>query len=253
LILPFWTDDSPPAYIPSDAFAKVVLDLLQKGDETKLGASSSLDNIQALIGSDRSIFHRTLRALCDAARADTTGINDLAKFSKQLEVWFNHTMDRVSGAYKRHNQFVCFAIALVFTVALNVDTIKITRQLSKEATLRVALSEAAKSHLAVGLQAPSNGGEKDFNKTLAEVTDRTSELINLGIPLGWNQTLGSNVDTAVNNPARTIPKTLGLLMTALAATLGAPFWFDVLNKFVAIRGVGKSPNENPKSPKKEEG
>jgi hypothetical protein len=42
---------------------------------------------------------------------------------------------------------------------------------------------------------------------------------------------------------------LGWLITALAATLGAPFWFDMLNKVIAIRGVGKSPEERPKAPR----
>ncbi|MBE7172415.1 MAG: hypothetical protein INR73_17640 [Williamsia sp.] len=33
------------------------------------------------------------------------------------------------------------------------------------------------------------------------------------------------------------------LITALALSLGAPFWFDVLNKLIAIRGVGVKPEE----------
>ena len=31
----------------------------------------------------------------------------------------------------------------------------------------------------------------------------------------------------------------GYLITAFAATLGAPFWFDVLNRFVSVRSVMK--------------
>ena len=41
----------------------------------------------------------------------------------------------------------------------------------------------------------------------------------------------------------------GWLLTALAASLGAPFWFEVLNKFIAIRSAGKTPEEQPKPPK----
>ena len=40
---------------------------------------------------------------------------------------------------------------------------------------------------------------------------------------------------------------LGWLLSALAATMGAPFWFDVLNKFMVIRSTveprEKSPDE----------
>jgi len=31
------------------------------------------------------------------------------------------------------------------------------------------------------------------------------------------------------------------MTTALAISLGAPFWFDILNRLINIRAVGKSP------------
>jgi hypothetical protein len=36
---------------------------------------------------------------------------------------------------------------------------------------------------------------------------------------------------------------MGLLMTGLAATQGAPFWFDILGKLVNVRGTGANPAE----------
>jgi hypothetical protein len=41
-------------------------------------------------------------------------------------------------------------------------------------------------------------------------------------------------------------KVLGILFSALAATQGSPFWFDILKKVVNIRGAGKSPDEAKK-------
>ena len=35
---------------------------------------------------------------------------------------------------------------------------------------------------------------------------------------------------------------LGWLITALAATLGAPFWFDIISRLVPLRGSGKPPS-----------
>jgi hypothetical protein len=40
-------------------------------------------------------------------------------------------------------------------------------------------------------------------------------------------------------------KLLGLIITALAVSLGAPFWFDLLNKVMNIRGTGVKPEEKP--------
>ncbi|HZV44768.1 MAG TPA: hypothetical protein VFF90_09825, partial [Saprospiraceae bacterium] len=48
-------------------------------------------------------------------------------------------------------------------------------------------------------------------------------------------------------------KCLGFLITALAICLGAPFWFDLLNKLVRLRGTGAKENgdviPSSKSPK----
>ncbi len=42
-----------------------------------------------------------------------------------------------------------------------------------------------------------------------------------------------------------IQKIIGWLVTALAITLGAPFWFDMLKKVVNIRNTGSKPEDTP--------
>jgi hypothetical protein len=37
---------------------------------------------------------------------------------------------------------------------------------------------------------------------------------------------------------------LGWVVVAGAALFGAPFWFDVLQRFVQLRGTGPTPDEN---------
>jgi hypothetical protein len=41
-------------------------------------------------------------------------------------------------------------------------------------------------------------------------------------------------------------KLAGLALTAFAASLGAPSWFDLLNRFMNIRSAGKSPDKKAK-------
>jgi hypothetical protein len=36
---------------------------------------------------------------------------------------------------------------------------------------------------------------------------------------------------------------LGWFLTGVAVSLGAPFWFDTLNRFMNIRATGTAPNE----------
>jgi hypothetical protein len=63
-------------------------------------------------------------------------------------------------------------------------------------------------------------------------------LASLSVPLGWS---------ADDKDPRAVPhdalgwtlKVLGLLLTALGVSLGAPFWFDVLNKLSVVRATVK--------------
>ena len=41
---------------------------------------------------------------------------------------------------------------------------------------------------------------------------------------------------------------VGWLLTGAALTLGAPFWFDLLNKFVNLRGAGVKPKRQDEQP-----
>ena len=41
-----------------------------------------------------------------------------------------------------------------------------------------------------------------------------------------------------------LSKVMGLLVTAGAASLGAPFWFDMLSKVVSVRSAGEKPKSS---------
>jgi len=74
-----------------------------------------------------------------------------------------------------------------------------------------------------------------------------------GLPMGWGEQqrqyfFGDQNSLLIGNSLTALA---GWIITALAASLGAPFWFDTLNRFVDIRGVGRAPEEkDPTAPKK---
>jgi len=41
---------------------------------------------------------------------------------------------------------------------------------------------------------------------------------------------------------------VGILLAAALMSLGAPFWFDILNKFMNVRNAGKPPEKNATGP-----
>jgi len=56
----------------------------------------------------------------------------------------------------------------------------------------------------------------------------------LAIPIGWQNPPVSDVkDWPI--------KILGILITGLAAAQGSPFWFNLLNKLINMRGSGDTP------------
>lgn len=61
---------------------------------------------------------------------------DFNEFTRKIEGWYNDTMDRVSGWYKRQTQFILFLLGIVLAIIFNVDTIDITNKLSTDKDAR---------------------------------------------------------------------------------------------------------------------
>lgn len=249
-----------PSYIPSHTFALAVLDLVAKNAD---GGAQTLADIRAAISGSpvKNGVKDALLVLVDGAANDVrTAVSEFTKAKESVELWFNNSMDRVGGWYKRKVQVVLFSLSVLFTVALNVDTILIARTLSTDAVLRTAIVEQAKK-IAEQPPAGAQGAQPGAGATEAQQQDEeiiaetkkakqqfVKTITNLqesGVPVGWKAE--KNIPDLAENPEWWLLKLLGLIFTAAAASLGAPFWFDVLSKFISVRSTGKVP-EAPKAP-----
>jgi hypothetical protein len=191
-----------------------------------------------------------LEGLLDIQKLDTV----FNQMEQHIEIWFNNSMERVSGWYKRRAQAWTIGIAAALTVALNVDSVLIAQRLARDSALRAAIVAQAEQMVeqpatVVVTATPAAGTPplnpvQDTNARAQLLQDRIQELKTVGIPLGWPDPEGSR-----DGWSWFLLKTLGLLLTAGAASLGAPFWFDILNRFMSVRSAGKAPEETPKSPR----
>jgi hypothetical protein len=224
-----------PSYIPAGNFAVALMDVVARGavapasgptgrsgpapaGETRLSLQSLRAAAERL---DNASVRRALLSAIDTSQ------NDLGRAQANLEAWFNSSMDRVSGWYKRRTQNIIFVIGLALTIALNADTVKVATSLVQdEALRRVVVAEAEIV-------------ARDKDRSAAEVSARYQDVKSLGFPIGWQGWPGARA------AAGHIP---GWLMTAFAIALGAPFWFDVLNKFMVVRSTVK-----PREKSQEEG
>ena len=74
---------------------------------------------------------------------------------------------------------------------------------------------------------------------MTRIAEDVSALEELKIPLGWS--FEDRPEGAGDWLATIALKALGLVLTAAALTLGAPFWFDMLSKVARIRSTGAPP------------
>ena len=193
-----------PSYIDAKDFSTALLDCIQSvpGDFAKLG-----DDIEAITDPQ-------LKTLLKGFYVHAQG--DVAVLHQKLATWFDSSMNRVSGAYKRWSQLWCFLIGLVIAALFNIDTFHLFSNLWAHPSLVAGLDT-------VGIEHASDA----MNRLVA-------------MPVGW-ETFPPEFGQAL------FIQLVGWLVTASAALFGAPFWFDILQQIlkIRVRGTGSKPGTTP--------
>jgi len=259
LIKSLYRGKRKPSYIPDHTFALAFLDGISPFEgKGKLAIPLIREAVSEL--KDDSELMRTLSIFLNQAG------DDFAKLQTSIETWFNDSMTRAAGWYKRKSQFITIILAVLLVGATNADTLTIVKKLYNDPVLRAAVvaqaQEFAKQQPGVEAANPetkpepspsgSSGDQGGLapSEPTAPVAGNANETFTqtftifqqLGLPLGWEST--PKKEEWVN-------KVIGLLLTALAISLGAPFWFDILDKITKIRSSGAEPKSTTKDEKKE--
>jgi hypothetical protein len=218
--------------LPPQTFATTLLDLLSPATAAAPKTIVELRaSISALPVADAEL-KRTLLALLD----DTQ--HDLAAFKLRIETWFNNQMERVGGWYKRKVQLITLGMASLLAVFANADSLVIARAFWNDAALRnVVVAEAEKFLQSTQDDKTKPKAKDDVDEKLKTLQKRIQQVQGLGLPIGWPEPPASFADV-VKAAKRGL---LGWTITALAISLGAPFWFDLLSKVIKIRAAGKVP------------
>ncbi len=229
-----------PNYIPARNFAVALIDIATRGHDLGPYAvhqtSPRLNEagLRASVQRIPNIFvQRAMLSAIDHARGD------LALVQKNLEAWYDSAMDRVSGSYKRRVQRWLFGIGIGITLILNVNTLTIADYLATEPAARTALVSRAQEILH-----DSTYRQLVDDSVVTRVAGRAvyDDLQSLSLPIGWDRRIPAPPGERVGYWVRQFA---GLFLTALAITLGAPFWFDLLNKVMVIRSTVKPREKSP--------
>jgi hypothetical protein len=223
-------------------------------------------------------------------KIDRTG-NEVDQLREEVEIWFDRSMDRSSGVYKRNARGVAILIGFLLAVVTNSNSIYIVNRLAYDEELRQVVVRGAERFITQENQpSPSSSPTPSSADNLPDpdLDQRVSQLLNeqlineqLALPIGWNpRVLGRQLGCELPQNARgddwkklfencisikekpsvyfaptailvmilTSGKwyvgllfLLGWFVTAIAISMGATFWFELLGKLVNVRNTGNRP------------
>lgn len=243
-----------PSYIPTVIVGRAV--------ESLLGHCETAERLkETLEALPKETQENRIKALLLEFHAQAG--DDVHAFREKVEAHFDASMERVAGWYKRKTQYVTLFAAVILVGFANVDSIEIVHFLSSNPEARTSLVQSAGKMLderkmvealllarekqgavasgeAVGAVEKQERGEFDAAMEKMEAARVAYEragatLGQAGLKLGWERKpvgLGE-----------WLSKIVGLLVSALAVSMGAPFWFQVLQRFMQVRGAGLTPGK----------
>jgi hypothetical protein len=259
-----------PSYIPPETVVQVVESLVM----TANGAVTTLDEaVDKLPGAPHT---NRIKGILETFVAQTS--NDATAFRSAVEKHFDAVMDRASGWVKRRQQKVAFWVAAILVTVANADTIVLATSLASNPEAREKMVAIAQDRLGDAKAGEKKIEEQTKNNNRADEmtgreekrqsadptkptnqqnSDATSDdalkqakrqteaalnnvreaemaLQSAGLPMGWKEW---------PSPTQWPTKIVGLLVSIFAVSLGAPFWFDVLQRVMRVRQSGVSPRE----------
>jgi hypothetical protein len=223
-----------PTDIPNPIFAKAAVDIFLNAGRTEgeIPANSmdlatmkqSILKSMGYLKAENEDLARVVNYLTPRLEDAEAKVEEtIAEYRKNVESWFDITMVEATKLYRKYASAIAMGLGIGLAVAFNVDSIYIVNQLWRDPTLRQTIVAQA-------------GNIKPDDQI--NVTNAKTKLEELSLPVGWNE------ETTLQNTGEVLSKVLGFLITGVAASLGAPFWFDILNRLLGLKSAQK--------PKKEE-
>jgi len=271
-------------YLEASLFADALIDVIAQQAVKGWGVGEFPIEKQELFPEPLAAFQQGVEAMNDspmkemfasmAAKAE----KGYPALKEMLENWYRCNTARMTGWYKRKQQKPLFFIALLVAMALNADSIHLFRTIATDDELRKNMVETAEQVVLLREDSASMmTGVTQNTITLTSITpgkdsltDNDTTLLKIrGIPIGWSRSTAPlswfknsdiQIDYDLDRPLDQYNKKrneggfwmflswfFGILMTAVMTCFGAPFWFDILSKFVNIRRSGARPADQPQS------
>lgn len=221
-----------PSYMPNQAFVTALLDTLRrrhsKGDVHPISIEALFDQApQIARDMPDGPLKVSMMLMLDHLDAVEGAVQERSDaVGKRMSLWFDEAMDRASGWYKRKAQTIGLILAACIVVAVDADALSFMQQLWFDASLRQVIVSAAEEVVAA---------ETVLNSGKSEQLDLLGTF-----PIGWAE--GETLASRFANPAAALRSIVGWMITVLAVSLGAAFWFDLTKKALSLRSSGPKPS-----------
>jgi hypothetical protein len=197
------------------------------------------------IGTLPESVERNLFLLAQQAEIKADGVKEeLNQFRREVENWFDKSMERAEGVYKRNAKLVAILIGSLVAVAVNADTVHIVSRLTQDQILRSTLVKAADESITnTGLTSDcftTNNNDAKCSEALKKFNRVTKTL---SLPIGW----GPENRKQQRQEVRSLGflgffrQVLGWFVSGVALSMGANFWYEMLGKFINVRNTGRVP------------
>jgi hypothetical protein len=138
----------------------------------------------------------------------------------------------------------------VLAIAMNADTFGIARTLWRNPAVREAAIASAQQQIQAGntpqTQPSATSQPSDPDPHTSQINGIVQQLDGINLLTTWDSDWARAPKTAGAQHVQAgwwATKILGLLFTAAAISLGAPFWFDTLNRFINLRASVKTDDD----------
>ena len=238
---------SLPSYIPSKTFALALLDVLRRRSSLagQLGATKLLKGAREAVAAieGHADLKHALELIFEQAEAKATRLDEEVELvTSGVETWFNDRMSRASGWYARKAQLLSLVLGLALTAITNADSTRVVSALWHNGALREAAASTAQAFYdrsearAAGSAAapPESAPPSAVNRAAVAKPGGAEALsaLNLSkLPVGWD-------GLEFTDPKPWPLRLLGWIITTLAVSLGAGFWFDALGGALGLRKTG---------------
>lgn len=223
-----------PVWIDKNTFSTILADILTPRD-----GMSIQDRIN-------SIENEELRKVMNFLWRQSGG--DVQLFQAKVERWFDEVMDRAKEWFADSTKWRLFFFGTVLAIALNADTIQIYQSLSANANLRDEVVNAAEKFVNSPDTVLVRSGHLTKPDTVVIDTTRAKQNFTK-IKSMYDETIASplGLGWGADQPASAwdwLAKAIGWLLTGVAITMGAPFWFEMLKKLLSLKGEKSNPDSS---------